>query len=723
MNIFFKKYIIILISLILILSGCTSSKQISKTSQKNTFATDDQINLGAISTDNFDNGKMWTFEYPPLKFFKEEYDFSPSQKWFDDVRMSALRYGNICSASFVSEDGLIMTNYHCARESLGEVFSEKENIDSTGFLAETLEDERKVPGLFVDQLVLIKDVTDEIQKAAGKGKTDAEKDFLQKAKIKEIEDEQKEATGLKISVTPLFNGGKYSLYGYKTYEDVRLVFVPESQAAYFGGDYDNFTYPRYNLDFAFFRVYQNGEPLKTKHYFKWSSSGPTQNEPIFVIGNPASTTRLYTVAQLKYLRDVTYSNALEFLDGIIDTYEKLIEENPERKNELTDKLLSYTNSRKVYEGMLNALKDSILIQKKKDFEEQFKSAVLSNPELKKYGNIWDKIAANRKEKAKTKNELSALSLNIANSSEYFIIAEDLINLAEELKLPESERLEIYKGNDLDSTVNNIFPKDFNYEMSRQELIEQLSFMRDNLNNDLINKITNGKYGEDAADYMIDNSSIIDEKKIKKLIDKGPDAILNSDDPFIYFVIHSEKIEDELRLTSSKLENENEILSEKLGKLFVHIYGTSVSPDGTFTLRISDGVLKEYPYNGTIAPPITTFYGMYDRYYSFNKDFPWNLPKKWENPPENFDLSTPFNFVSTNDIMSGNSGSAVINENKEIVGLAFDGNMESLAGSFIFLPEKNRMIALHSTAIIESLGKIYKAFRLRDELKNGKLDKE
>ncbi|MFZ0452477.1 MAG: S46 family peptidase [Ignavibacteriaceae bacterium] len=714
----------LIVIILLLIAGCSSSQQL----QNNNSIQPDYswLNLDTVKAGKFDTGRMWTFDYPPIKYFEETYNFKPSEKWLEDVRLSALRFATYCSASFVSSDGLIMTNDHCARESVTEVASDSENLSKNGFWAKNLEDERPVPGLFVDQLVLIKDVTNEIQQEIAQGKTEADKELNKEKAIAEIEKRESDSTGLQASVVPLYNGGRYSLYGYKRYNDVRLVFAPESELGFFGGDYDNFTYPRYDLDCSFFRVYDNGKPLKTKHYFKWSANGAKDGEPVFVIGNPGSTNRLNSVSQLEYLRDITYPRMVDLLDGLVNIYSKLLVENPDRENELRDQLLRYTNSQKAYEGMLKGLRNPVLLQKKKDFEEKFKAAVKSNPNLNTlYGNLWKEIWENRNDLRKISNEQYALEMNPVETSEYFTIAQEMVELAQQLKLPEDQRYYYYRGDDLDTTVNEIFPEGFDSTENKQLLKEQLLLMvkylgRDNM---YVKELIDHRSINEATDYLINNSSLTSEEKIKELVKQGPDAILNSKDPFIVFIIKSENRRKALQQEASQLETQNDWLSGELGKALYDVYGTSIPPDATFTLRISDGIVKGFPYNGTIAPPVTTFYGLYNRYYSFNKKFPWSLPKRWQNPPKDFDLSTPFNFVATNDIIGGNSGSPVINEKGEIVGLAFDGNIQSLPGSFIFSTEENRMVAVHSEGMIEALKDIYKANRLVDELKNGKIPAE
>lgn len=690
--------------------------------------SNDWLGLDTIKAGKFDNGKMWTFEFPPMDYFKSEYGFQPSQQWFDDVRMAALRFANYCSASFVSEDGLVMTNHHCARQSVTQVTKEDEGEDlhATGFIAEKLEDERPVPGLYVEQLVLIKDVTDEVISEIEKGTNEAERVKLEKEIISKIEKRESDASGLRCSVTPLYNGGRYSLYGYKRYSDVRLVFAPEDQLGFFGGDPDNFTYPRYNLDCSFFRVYdEDGKPLKTNHFFKWSQNGAAVGEPVFVVGNPGNTDRLNTVAQLEFMRDVQYPRTLEFLTNMIEIYKENLRENPERKLQLQDMIFSLENSQKAFSGILKGLRDPILMQRKTDFERTFKSAVQSNSKLNsRYGNLWNQIAEIRNELRNIVNKNFALSKNRLLNPQYFNIASELIKIADELKKPEDERDELYKGEELENSLKALIPENFDSKFQNKLLEEKVNVLVKYLGNDdpIVKKFTGGKSGSEAVKYITSKTILMDLDKIRELVNSGAEAILNSDDPFIRFELETADLAKKYQKEVRDLVEKEESYNQQLGIALYEVYGTTIPPDATFTLRISDGVVEGFPYNGTVAPAITTFYGMYDRYYSFNKEYPWSLPERWKNPPADFDLSTPFNFVSTNDIIGGNSGSPVINKNAEIVGLAFDGNIQSLPGNFIFRTEENRTVSVHSKGMVEAIDKVYKLKRLSDELRSGKISK-
>jgi len=454
-------------------------------------SSSDWLNLDTVKAGKFDNGKMWTFDFPPTDYFEEEYNFSPGDEWFDNVRLAALRFANYCSASFVSADGLVMTNHHCARMTITQITRENEDLHKDGFIAGTLEDERPVPGLYVDQLVLIEDVTDEIHDAIDEGITDEEKLEIEFNKITEIEEKYAEETGLDVSITPLYYGGKYALYGYKRYTDVRLVFAPESQAGFFGGDPDNFTYPRYNLDCSFYRVYdEDGNPLQTDNFLKWSENGIEAGDAVFVVGNPGSTNRLRTVSQLEYYRDISYPRTLGMINGMIESYNLIIKNNPERKAELQDRMFSFENSKKAYTGMLKGLRSPVLMQRKRDFEQNFKNAVQSDDGF--------------------------------TTPRYFFIADELVAIAQELAIPENERSELYVGEELENSLNALMPDDFDYEMNNNMLKQKLETLRRYLgsDNEIVKKMTGGKIGDEAVEYILSNSSLTNLDDIKDLVEKN-----------------------------------------------------------------------------------------------------------------------------------------------------------------------------------------------------------
>jgi len=664
-----------------------------------------------VQAGKFDLGKMWTFDFPPKEYFKEEYDFLLTDEWLLKAQKSALKFGGGCSASFVSEDGLIMTNHHCGRGDILQVQKEGEDLLKNGFYASSLANERRVPGLHVDQLLLIEDVTVQVKSAIDSGTTDADKIGKKRRKISELENSYSATTSLICKVVQLYNGGKYSLYGYKRYEDIRLVLAPEFQIASTGWDYDNFTYPRYELDFMFFRAYDaNGKPHKITNYFKWNFDGPSDDEPIFVIGNPGRTGRLQTIAQLEYLRDIQYPITASLLRDVYNAYFGLFKKYPERESELLNHVMGVGNSRKVYEGMLAGLQNPYLFARKKDFEAKLRDKINSSPELKKkYSGLWEEIESIRTEMREYAPELAGYNISAYTHSAYFTIARKVVNVSS--ADPASA----------DSVVESLLPETFDAELQKALLAANINHLERTLGKDnpLVQSITGSRQGKDAVDYALSKSIIFKRDQLKELLVKGKNAVENSDDPFIHFVVQTQsrlqELQDKVKLLNAKEQLNNQLLGEAI----YDIYGYSVPPDATGTLRISDGMIKGYEYNGTVAPAKTTYYGMYDRYFSFDKKYPWGLPERWQKKPEDLNLEYPLDFASTNDIVGGNSGSAIVNRNLEVVGLVFDGNMESLPGDFIYNSDNNRAVAIDSKGLYEAIKDVYKADRVSEELLNGK----
>ena len=676
------------------------------------------INPDTVRAQKFDMGKMWTFENPPLDYFEKEYGFKPSAELLEKFQKSALKFGNGCSASFVSEDGLIMTNHHCVRGNLPTIQTGEENILRDGFYAESLDKERTIPNLKVEQLLITKDITEQIQSAMDEGKTDIEKLELRDKKIDELKSEgAKTNPELTFKVISLYNGGKFSLYGYKVYNDIRLVFVPELFVAKLGGDPDNFTYPRYGLDCAFLRAYENGKPIKTDFYFNWSEEGVVEDQPIFVVGNPGGTDRIFTMSQIEYARDIQYPMVVGMFKEMYGIYYKMVNETNAEDFKLIARLYSFGNALKVYQGTYKALLDPFLVARKKDFERSFRESVKSDNALnEKYGNIWNEIETSRNQARVDAKKIYAYTINFY-SPQYLFIAKNLVDYANKLK---ENKITQEK---FDSLTTKLFPEDLNEDLQKQLLVIQLNILKNNFSadNKLVNNLIGTKSIEEAAYEIIAKSNLISKEKLLSFTDGGYERILNSNDPFIYYVLNTQ---DELK----KMQDENqarvdreEILNQALGEALYKVYGDAIPPDATGTLRLADGIVKGYDYNGTRAPIKTTFYGALDRYYSFDKKFPFNLPKYFEDLPQEFDPSTPLNFISTNDIVGGNSGSPVINVKGEIVGLAFDGNIESLPSNFIYTTEANRTVCVSALGMMEAIRDLYKANQLGNEIKNGKLE--
>ncbi len=709
---------------LLLLGGCSSYQATRANSQL-------YFNPDTVAAGSFDNGKMWTFDFPPVHYFRDEYKFSPDSSWLAGTRLAALRLPG-CSASFISQDGLVLTNHHCARYALDKVNRPGEDLPDSGFYATTLQDERKVEGMYADQLVFMKDVTGEVQQAFQTGATDEQRIADGHAEMRRLEGEYRAkfkesdpADSMIFQVVTFYNGGRYSLYGYHRYTDVRLVFAPQMIVAYFGGDYDNFTYPRYDLDFALFRIYgSDGKPLHTDNYFSWSPDGAKQGDPVFVIGNPGRTGRLISVAQLKFNRDYTYPYVVDLLKELEGIYSDYIVHNPGMKAKYQTRLFGISNSLKAYTGILGGLRDPYLMARKEAFERNLRAEVEKNPALEEeYANVWDDLENVEQQKAGIYYKHLAANLTAYSSSAYFRIASKLIDYATAMSLPEETRPEDMREGKLATYKSKFLPSDLDPQLEKKLLALQLKNIQSFLgtDNEALNTLLNGRTLKDAAEFIVSATFLGDSAKVVAMLDDSPSVILNSKDPLIRYALESRREFMEIQKQYARLTAEEASDNLSLGRLLYEVYGTSIPPDATFTLRIADGTVEGYPYNGTIAPVNTTFYGLYNRYYSFGKNYPWSLPSVWQNPPADFNLTTPLDFVMTSDIIGGNSGSAVINEKRQLVGLIFDGNIESLPGNFIYVPSVNRAVAVHSDAIPEALKYIYHADRLVNEITAGRIE--
>ena len=682
------------------------------------------MNIDTVKWSLDDLGKMWTFDNVPFNTFEQKYNFKPDQDWLDDVQKSALQFGGGCSGAFVSENGLIMTNHHCGRDELHTVQQDGENILKDGFYAESLNDERRIENLYVDQLIFIEDVTNEIKLYMRDGISDDDKVSL-RIKIKDsLITKYEEETGLTCKIVTLYHGGKYSLYGYKRYNDIRLVMAPDFQIAATGWDWDNFTYPRYELDFMFYRAYdEEGNPIKTDHYFSWSKKGAEDGEPIFVVGRPGSTDRLYSVEQLEYFKNYTYPNSLKGYNAIYDAYYKEYQKNP-GSDELLNKVMRWGNSRKSYAGRLAGLNDNYIMQKKNDFQNDLISRVNSDPELKeKYGRVWKSIEIVIDELSQYSVQNTINRFNRFIKPVYYKMAEQMIYIAEQKKISTEEREEDYKDENLEKLINRIYPKEIESDLEDNILEASVKFINSVADSDnyLIQNVFDGLKGKEAVKKLKSESNLLTKEGYLKIAQMDSDEILKLDDPFIKYVLFLKEESVKISPEVTELNNTLSVLNELLGEIVYSVFGNRIPPDATSTLRISDGVIKGYEYNGTIAPGKTTYYGLWDRYESFNKKtYPWGLHERWKTPPKELDLSTDIGFASTNDIVGGNSGSSVINKNKEVVGLAHDGNIESLAGHTIFLEENNRTVATDSDGLMEALIHVYKTDNLVKELLNGKI---
>ncbi len=670
--------------------------------------------IDRADVDPFDYGKMWTFENPPKEWFKEAYNFEPSDKWFDDVRKSSLKFASWCSASFVSPNGLIMTNHHCSRDAVTAVQHDGENFDTEGFYAKTLTDERRAEELFVEQLVKVEDISEQVF-ASSKNVTDeAEKESLIASSLERIQSEyasKPDWQGLRLEVVSYYSGGKYSLYGHKKYDDIRLVWIPELDLGIFGGDPDNFTYPRYNLDCTFWRAYDdNGQPLNTSdNYFKFNKNGASEGEPVFVIGNPGSTERYRTVAQLEYDRDYRYPVLLRFLSNrhkiMIEEHKELVKDPTKvyEAQELLSTAFGLSNSIKAIGGALKGLKNPDLFGRKITMENFIRS---KSPDV----NYWDQLADEYDKLYEHSWAVNHLSPSGLRGDILLLLFTDK-SLRDALSAEERDEAEIGEMKEevkrLAKSLND--PK----EISLFKLL--LSEIKTDIykGDKTLRKALDGKSIDGFMADLLDDTRFKKEKKLNKLLKKekrykkGKDDLQELGDLFV-----NRFYEAVTAFRSSTPFRKN--LEAKIANQTFKVFGTSLPPDATFTLRISDGIVKGYKYNGTEAPYKTTYFGMYDRYESNDQRSPWALPDRWKNPSLEL-LKSPINFVSTNDIIGGNSGSPMINKNREVVGLIFDGNIESLPGKFIYDVEFNRTVSVHAGGMIAAMKYIYNADRLVKEL--------
>ncbi len=659
---------------------------------------------------------MWTFDNPPTKLLQEKYHFTPTQEWLDHVRLSSVRLNDGGSGSFVSPHGLLLTNHHVARHQLQNNSTAEHDYLRDGFYAATPDAEMKSPDLEVNVLVSMENVTSQVNAAARPNMTDKQAFDARKSVIAQIERDSTTKTGLRSDVVTLYQGGEYWLYRYKKYTDVRLVFAPEQQTAFYGGDPDNFTYPRYDLDMAIFRVYDNGKPLETTNYLKWNAKGAEANELVFVSGHPGSTQRLDTLAQLKFERDFVEPALLKLLADRIANFQAYSARGPEQARQAGSMIFGLQNSQKAYIGRYEGLMNPKLMAKKQAEENDFRSKVDANPQWKQeYGAAWEQIAqAEQKGEGRFNQTFYRRS-----GSQLEATAESIVRYVAEIKKPDGERLPGYHDSQLESLRYRLLsPAPVYLEMEKAGMAGALAFDAKSLpaNDPWLTAMLNGKSPEAAAHAWLDGTKLADPAVRKQLLEGGQAAVDASTDPLIVLARQVDPlIREQIKWQEDNIDSVITHAGEELGKARFLVYGKSTYPDATFTLRLSYGAVQGYPMNGTIAPPKTTIYGLYDRAASFDYNGPFYLPSRWKEGRDKLDLSTPLNFVSTTDIIGGNSGSPVINRNAELVGLIFDGNIESLPGDFEYDGEKNRAVAVHSAAMIEALRKLYGAGQLANEL--------
>ncbi len=671
-----------------------------------------------VDLGRFDRGKMWTFDSPPADWFAEAYGINADSAWFAKARLGALRFGTQCSASLVSEQGLILTNHHCARESITDVSREGEDLSETGFLAKEVSEERRVPDLHVEQLQEITDVTHRIHRAGRAVRGDNERIMVRRNKASEIEKEMTQAarmrdSTLRVEVVELYSGERYAAYTYRRFEDVRLVMAPEKQLGYFGEEQDNFTFPRYTLDMAFFRAYdQNGKPAVTPNHYTWSKSGAASGDPVFVVGNPGSTSRFGSVSQLMFERDISLVRQIETLERRAELLRPLRGMDEASADELDNMWFRISNTLKALSGQLAGLQNDTLIARRGAAELQIMEDMFRSDSLSaRYGTVFQKLDELQLSKRAEAGRMQAFTfLGTPLGSRiltralygYYYATMQRRGYADQEVLDEIHR-------------DALALKDFPEEADRAMIVLRLRELMEALGEQdpTIRSILGELTIDSLAANLVATTALTDSAGFYALLEEG---FLDSDDPAVSIIRALAPLYFTAQQQAESLQNREDLLVAELASLRFALYGTKVPPDASFSLRISDGQVGGYAYNGTHAPAFTTFYGLYDHFHAYrNVSTSWDIPEHWQNPPDEFALSTPLNLVSTNDIAGGNSGSPLLNQDLEIVGLVFDGNIDSLPNVYVFSDRTARAISVDVRAILAALQHMYKAENLVREI--------
>ena len=657
---------------------------------------------------------MWTYNNFPKQAVKQKYKLDVTDSWLEHLRLSSVRFNSGGSGSFVSATGLVMTNHHVGADCVHKLARADKDLVKSGFYAKTRDEEIKCPDLELNVLVDISDVTKDVQSVAKPGMDDAAINKAQKEKMSALEKECADRTHNRCDVVTLYHGGVYNLYTYKKYTDVRLVFAPEFQIAFFGGDPDNFEFPRYDLDVAYFRAYENGAPVSPEHYLKWSANGARDGELVFVSGNPGATSRLDTVAELKFTRDVAQPYRLQQLARMRDTLEAYGKRGPEQARQAERALFGVMNSYKAINGRQEGLKDAQVMAKKESDEAALKQKVASSPE---YAKVWDNIAATEAKFAPMFVRYSQTERNNLGT-QLFALATDLVRLAAEKDKPNGQRLREYRDSALPSLELRLFsPAPIYPELEEATMTSALEDLVKQLgaNDAFVQKVLAGKTPAARAHELVTTTKLADPA-LRKQLAASKQLVATSNDPMIVLARALDADRRAIRKTfEDTIEGPSKHNHEILARAIFSVQGTSSYPDATFTLRLSYGKVAGYVQDGKKVPSMTNIGGLYARSAKADGKAPWDLPPRWIERKAKLNAKVPMDFVSTNDIIGGNSGSPTINARGEVVGLIFDGNIQSLVGDFVYDETQNRAVSVHSAALIEALRKVYDAGALADEL--------
>lgn len=659
---------------------------------------------------------MWLLNDFPSDRLGRRHGFAPTQAWLDEVRLSSVRLARGCSGSFVSSRGLVMTNHHCAVGCIQQLSTQRKDYMKEGFFAKQVGDEVRCPEMEVNQLIEITDVTDRVAKAT-ESMEETKANEARKAELSKIEKACATSDAYRCDVVSLFHGGRYHLYKYRRHQDVRLVFAPEVSIAFFGGDPDNFNFPRYDLDVTFLRVYEDGKPASTEHFFRWSAKGASEGDLTFVSGHPGRTSRMSTVSQLEYMRDHGVPSWLLRLTEVRGAVREFQKRGPEHKRVSGTTMFGAENGIKALRGRHQALLDEEFFGQKVKEEQQLRERVEADPALKaKYGDAWDRIAAVQDAKRRMREEYMLVESGQGFWSTLVDHARTIVRGSEEMPKPNEKRIREFADSNVPALQQQLYSTaPIHDDFEEMKLSLSLTRLRELLGADhpVVKAALGKKSPEQVATEVIKGTKLgkVDERK--RLFQGGKAAVEASTDPAIAL---ARAIEPFARQIRTRFEDEVEAVesrqAERIAAARFAVFGTSVYPDATFSLRLSFGTVQGWTENGRKVEPFTTMGGAFERHTGAP---PFDLPSSWLRAKDRIDLSTPMNLVTTNDIIGGNSGSPLFNKEREIVGLIFDGNIHSLGGDYAFDARLNRAVAVHSAALLEALDKVYDARRVREEL--------
>ena len=687
---------------------------------------------GLISTAHADEG-MWLLNKPPLPQFKEKYQFEPTPQWLEHLQKASVRFNSGGSGSFVSASGLAITNHHVGFDTLQKVSSEKNNYVRDGFYAKTQKDEVKATDLELNVLMSIEDVTARVQSAVKAEMSPEDAARARGNAIALIEKESKDATGLRSDVVTLYQGGVYNLYRYKRYDDVRLVFAPEEQIAFYGGDPDNFEYPRFDLDICIFRAYENGQPAKIEHFLKWNPNGPADGELTFVSGHPGRTDRQLAVSELAETRDLE----IPYLLGMYNRREVMLNAFANRGFEnarrVQNDVRGVENNRKRYDGYLTALLDPEIWKAIEQREQKLRDGMKDSPEFKGSLAAYDRIKHAQLETVKVLPVYHYFETNRGRAgasyraprafySTLFKYARRLVRAADERPKPNGERFPEFRDSNRESLELDLFSSEpVHADVEQLTLADSLTDMATHFGYEdpLVRQVLGAKSPVARAAELVQGTKLGDPAFRKQLFEGGATAVTAAKDPMIEL---ARLVDAPARAARKVFEAQDETKQQayaEIAKARFALQGTSSYPDATFTLRLSYGPVRGYEENGKPIAALTNFAGLYQRAAEHDNQPPFDLPKRWIDRKAKLNLDTPFNFVSTADIIGGNSGSPVVNKANEFVGIIFDGNIQSLVLDCIFSEKEARAVSVDSAAISEALRKVYDAAALADELEGKK----